>query len=58
MAGDDNLQRMKTLDDAWSAQDWELFRKRHSSDTVVHWPGQPDPTLGRDAHQAEIRGVL
>jgi hypothetical protein len=22
MAGDDNLQRMKTLDDAWNAQDW------------------------------------
>ena len=20
---------------------------------MVHWPGQPDPTLGRDAHQAE-----
>ena len=53
MAGDDNLQRMKTLDDAWNAQDWEVFRKRHSSDTAVHWPGQPNPTLGRDAHQAE-----
>jgi hypothetical protein len=53
MAGDDNLQRMKTLDDAWNAQDWDVFRKRHSSDTAVHWPGQPDPTLGRDAHQAE-----
>ena len=53
MVGDDNLQRMKTLDDAWNAQDWEVFRKRHSSDTAVHWPGQPDPTLGRGAHQAE-----
>ena len=53
MASDDNLQRMKTLDDSWNAQDWEVFRKRHSSDTAVHWPGQPNPTLGRDAHQAE-----
>jgi hypothetical protein len=53
MAGDDNLQRMKKLDDAWDARDWEVFRKRHSSDMAVHWPGQPNPTLGRDAHQAE-----
>ena len=42
MTGDDNLQRMKTLDDAWNAQDWEVFRKRHSSDTAVHWPGNPN----------------
>ena len=35
------------------SRDWEVFRKRHWSDTAVHWPGQPDPTLGRDAHQVE-----
>ena len=46
----ENLERMKTLDDAWNAQDWEVFRKRHSADTKVYWPGQPDPTTGRDAH--------
>ena len=44
---------MKTLDDAWNARDWEMFRKRHSADTSVHWPGQPNPTRGREAHQAE-----
>src|ERR1700736_1205109 len=44
---------MKTLDDAWNARDWEVFRKRHSADTSVHWPGQPDPTRGREAHQVE-----
>ena len=27
--------------------------KRHSADTKVYWPGQPDPTIGRDAHQLE-----
>ena len=53
MAGEDNLKLMKTLDDAWNAQDWDVFRKRHSQDTAVYWPGQPDPTRGRDAHQAE-----
>jgi hypothetical protein len=53
MSAEENLQRMKTLDDAWNAQDWEVFKKRHSTDTAVFWPGQPDPTRGRDAHQAE-----
>ena len=53
MAANDNLQLMKTLDDSWNAQDWGTFRKRHSKDTRVHWPGQPDPTVGRDNHQAE-----
>jgi hypothetical protein len=43
---------MKTLDDAWNAQNWEIFWKRHSADTAAYWPGQPDPTRGRDAHQA------
>ena len=50
---EENLQRMKTLDDAWNSQNWEVFRKRHSADTAVYWPGQPQPTRGRDAHQAE-----
>jgi ketosteroid isomerase-like protein len=53
LSADENLQRMKTLDDAWNARDWEVFRKRHSADTSVHWPGQPNPTRGRAAHQAE-----
>ena len=46
MSAEENLQRMKTLDDAWNAQDWAVFKKRHSHDTTVHWPGQPDPTRG------------
>ncbi len=58
MSADENLQRMKTLDDAWNAQNWEVFRKRHSADTKVYWPGQPDPTRGRDAHTGGVRGVL
>jgi ketosteroid isomerase-like protein len=53
MATVSNLERMKTLDDAWNAQNWEVFRQRHSPDTAVNWPGQPDPTRGRDAHEAE-----
>src|SRR6266571_4420175 len=43
MSAEENLQRMKTLDDAWNAQNWEVFRKRHS----------PDTTVGRDAHHKE-----
>ena len=53
MATVSNLERMKTLDDAWNAQNWNVFRQRHSADTAVYWPGQPEPTRGRDAHQAE-----
>ena len=53
MSGEDNLQRMKSLDDAWNSQNWEVFRKRHSADTAVYWPGQLEPTRGRAAHQAE-----
>ncbi len=55
MSADDNLKRMKTLDNAWNTQDWDVFRKRHSADTQVFWPGQPEPTRGRDAHAAATR---
>lgn len=48
-----NLDRMKTLDDAWNAPDWDVFRKRHTPDTSVFRPGQADPTRGIEAHQAE-----
>lgn len=58
MSAEENLQRMKTLDDSWNAQNWEVFRKRHSADTKVYWPGQPDPTRGRDAHQAESQAFF
>ena len=53
MTAEDNLERMKALDDAWNAQDWGVFRKHHAADTKVFWPGQPDPTVGRDAHHHE-----
>jgi hypothetical protein len=49
----ENLELMKTLDDAWNSQNWEVFRKRHSEDTAVFWPGQPDPTKGRHNHEIE-----
>ena len=26
MSAEENLQRMKTLDDAWNAQDWKVFK--------------------------------
>ena len=37
-----NLELMRTLDDAWNAQDWETFEKRHSRGTAVFWPGQTE----------------
>jgi ketosteroid isomerase-like protein len=48
-----NTELMQTLDDAWNAQDWDTFDSRHAPDTVVYWPGQPEPTRGRRDHRAE-----
>jgi predicted ester cyclase len=47
-----NLELMQTLDDAWNAQDWDTFDKRHREDVVVRWPAQP-ATHGRRDHRAE-----
>ena len=48
-----NMALMQTLDDAWNAQDQEVFVARHKPDVVVYWPGQPEPTRGIDDHLAE-----
>ncbi len=53
MAAGDNVDLMTTLDDAWNRRDWETFRKRHARDVAVYWPGQTDPTKGRDDHHKE-----
>ena len=47
-----NMELMQTLDDAWNAQDWDTFDKRHRADVVVRWPGQPS-THGTDHHRSE-----
>ena len=52
MTADENMQLMQTLDDAWNAQDWDTFERRHKPDTLVRWPGQP-PTHGVHNHRAE-----
>jgi len=31
----ENLELMKTLDDAWNSQDCETFKKRHSENTAA-----------------------
>jgi len=53
----ENLELMKTLDDAWNAGPnsplWETFKKRHREDVKVHWPAQPLPTVGRHNHDVE-----
>jgi len=46
------MDLMQTLDDAWNSQDLETFSKRHKTDTLVRWPGQP-PTHGVEAHKTE-----
>jgi predicted ester cyclase len=50
---------MKTLDDAWNAGPssplWEIFKKRHSQDVKVYWPGKSEPTVGRQNHDAEAQ---
>ncbi|MGV9316715.1 ester cyclase [Streptomyces sp. NPDC003691] len=53
MTAEENMQFMQSLDDAWNAQDWDAFDARHAPDTIVHWPGQPSPTRGREDHRAE-----
>lgn len=55
MAGTEerNMELMRTLDEAWNAQDLEVFRARHKPDVVVRWPGQPEPTRGIDDHTTE-----
>jgi hypothetical protein len=57
MGAKENLELMKTLDDAWNAGPgsplWETFRKRHREDVAVYWPNQPKPTRGRDNHDIE-----
>jgi hypothetical protein len=48
-----NAELMQTLDDAWNAQDIEVFRARHKLDVIVRWPGQPEPTVGIEDHTTE-----
>ena len=52
MSVEENIKLMKTLDDAWNSQDWDIFIERHANDVIVRWPDQP-PTLGIDAHKTE-----
>jgi predicted ester cyclase len=52
MRSEDNMELMKTLDDAWNSQDWDTFTMRHTDDVIVRWPGQP-PTEGIVAHRKE-----
>jgi predicted ester cyclase len=53
MSVEENMQLMKTLDDAWNNQDWDTFRKRHTENVIVRWPGQSEPTRGLNAHRNE-----
>jgi hypothetical protein len=48
-----NKELMKTLDNAWNSQDWDIFIQRHADNVAVFWPGQPDPTRGVHNHRQE-----
>ena len=48
-----NMELMQTLDDAWNEQNVEVFRARHKPDVIVRWPGNPEPTVGIEAHTQE-----
>src|SRR3972149_6435009 len=54
MSVNEHMKLMMTLDDAWNRQDWETFKKRHAENVIVHWPGLPQPTIGREAHFKEL----
>ena len=51
------IDLMTTLDDAWNAGPgsplWETFRKRHTENVTVYWPGGAPSTNGRRNHDAE-----
>ena len=51
------IDLMTTLDDAWNAGPgsslWETFRKRHTENVAVYWPGGAPPTRGRHNHDVE-----
>lgn len=47
-----NMELMETLDDAWNAQDMDVFSSRHKDDVVVRWPGK-EPTRGVHNHRQE-----
>src|SRR4030067_1763119 len=53
MSVKENMELMKTLDDAWNSQDGAKVKKRHAQNVAVYWPGQPEPTRGREAHYKE-----
>jgi len=48
-----NMELMQTLDDAWNAQDLDVFKARHKPDVVVRWPGKVEPTVGIADHTQE-----
>jgi predicted ester cyclase len=58
MAGEDHLKRMKSVDDALMRSDFETFASLHAKDTIVHWPGRPEPTRGRVAHRDELQSFM
>jgi SnoaL-like polyketide cyclase len=47
------MQLMKMLYDAWNDHDWGTFRKRHTENVIVRWPGQSEPTRGLNAYRNE-----
>src|SRR5438128_10014098 len=56
------LELMPTLADAWNAGPasplWETFRKRHTEDVAVYWPGGAPPTRGRHNHGREAADFI
>lgn len=62
MKAEELAELMQTLDDAWNAGPgsplWNTFRKRHTEDVAVYWPGQPEPTRGRHNHDVEAVGFF
>ena len=53
MSVEENMQLMETLVDAWNNQDWDTFRKRHTENVIIRWPGQSEPTRSLNAHRNE-----
>lgn len=48
-----NMELMQTLDDAWNAQNLDVFKARHKPNVTVRWPGKTEPTIGIEDHAQE-----
>lgn len=58
MSVEENLRVDREAVEAFNARDWDRFDEIHAESVVVHGPGSPKPTKGRDAHRKFVKGFV